>query len=189
MATAVGLAIAWGPYFLSPQAWPGRTGAIVQTVIYVGFALLTVVSRRAKIALVRVLQRHVLNPLFRGLFALGLNPLGLAILETRGRTSGEPRRTPVGNGRQGSTFYVISEHGLKSNYVRNLQQDPRVRVRLRIGLHYRWVTGIATVLTDDDALARQRSIIRWHPLRALNAVNVRTLGADLVTVRIDLDLP
>jgi len=37
----------------------------------------------------------------RALLAIGLNPLGLAILETRGRNSGRPRRTPVGNGRQG----------------------------------------------------------------------------------------
>jgi hypothetical protein len=48
------------------------------------------------------------------------------------------------------------------------------------------VPGVAEVLPDDDALARQRRIIRWHPLRALNAVNVRVLGADLLTVRVRL---
>lgn len=46
--------------------------------------------------------------------------------------------------------------------------------------------GIATVLPGDDALARQRRIIRWHPLRTLNAMNVRVLGADLLTVRVQL---
>ena len=39
---------------------------------------------------------------------------------------------------------------------------------------------------DDDPLARQRHIIAWHPLRALNAVNVRVLGADLLTVHVQL---
>ncbi|MGH3394543.1 MAG: hypothetical protein ACRDPO_07615 [Streptosporangiaceae bacterium] len=40
---------------------------------------------------------------------------------------------------------------------------------------------------DDDPLARQRRIIAWHPLRALNAINVRVLGADLLTVHVRLD--
>jgi hypothetical protein len=31
----------------------------------------------------------------------------------------------------------------------------------RVGLRYRWVPGLATVLPDDDPLARQRRIIRW----------------------------
>jgi hypothetical protein len=42
------------------------------------------------------------------------------------------------------------------------------------------------VCPGDDALARQRRIIAWHPLRALNAVNVRVLGADLLTVHVQL---
>jgi hypothetical protein len=44
------------------------------------------------------------------------------------------------------------------------------------------------VRPDEDPLARQRRIIAWHPLRALNAVNVRVLGADLLTVHVQLNL-
>ncbi|MFZ0121610.1 MAG: nitroreductase/quinone reductase family protein [Pseudonocardiaceae bacterium] len=113
-------------------------------------------------------------------------PIGLAILETRGRVSGRPRRTPVGNGRTGDTFWIIAEHGAQAGYVRNIQRDPRVQVRLRIGWRFRWVPGIAEILPDDDALARQRRLIRWHPLRAFNAMNVRVLGTDLLTVRVQL---
>jgi deazaflavin-dependent oxidoreductase (nitroreductase family) len=127
-----------------------------------------------------------MNPLMRLLLAVGVNPFGLAILETRGHLSGKIRRVPVGNGRMGDSFWIIAEHGTRAGYVRNIEHDPRVRVRLRIGLRYRWVTGIATVRPDDDALARQRRIIAWHPLRALNAVNVRVLGADLLTVHVQL---
>lgn len=122
----------------------------------------------------------------RLLLHVGLNPLGLAILETRGRVSGRPRRIPVGNGRTGDTMWIIAEHGTRAGYVRNIQADPRVRVRLRIGLRYRWVAGIASIVPDDDPLARQRRLIRWHPLRALNAMTVRVLGADLLTVRVRL---
>jgi hypothetical protein len=53
-------------------------------------------------------------------------------------------------------------------------------VRLRTGLRYRWVSGIATVRPDDDALARQRKIIAWHPLRVF--------GADLLTAHVQFRL-
>ena len=124
----------------------------------------------------------------RLLLAIGVNPFGLAILETRGHASGKIRRVPVGNGRKGDSFWIIAEHGTRAGWVRNIRHDPRVRVRLRVGLRYRWVDGIATVRPDDDPLARQRQIIAWHPLRALNAINVRVLGADLLTVHVQLQL-
>ena len=52
----------------------------------------------------------------------------------------------------------------------------------------RWVAGIATVRPVEDALARQRKIIAWHPLRALNAINVRVFGADLLVVHVRLQV-
>lgn len=180
----VALAVAWVPYTLSPGS--GLVAPVAQTVIYLGLAVLTARSRRLKILLVRKAQRRVFNPVVRSLFAVGFNPLGLVILETRGRVSGRPRRTPVGSGRTGDSLWIIAEHGWRANYVRNIGHDPQVRVRIRQGLRYRWVTGVATILPDDDPLARQRRIVRWHPLRALNAMNVRMLGADLLTVRIHL---
>jgi hypothetical protein len=50
-----------------------------------------------------------------------------------------------------------------------------------------WREGVANVLEADDPHARQRDLSRWHPLRALNAVFVRVLGSELLTIRIDLD--
>ena len=183
-ATVVAMALVWGLYAVAPGQ--GLVTSVALTAAYAGLLVLTTVSRRAKVLLVRAVQRWVINPLVRVLFAVGVNPLGLAILETRGWRSGKPRRVPVGNGRQGDSFWIIAEHGSRAGYVQNIRRDPHVRVRLRVGLRYRWVPGIATVLPDDDALARQRRIIAWHPLRALNALNVRVLGADLLTVHIHL---
>lgn len=183
--TLVALAIPWALFLLDPDSSPVLP--IVQSGVYVGLFVLTVRSRRAKILLARTFQRWVLNPIVRALFAVGINPLGLVLLETRGRRTGQRRRVPVGNGRAGDDFWIIAEHGMRAGYVRNIRADPRVRVRLRVGVRYRWLTGEATVLPDDDPLARQRRIIRGHPLRAFNAMNVRVLGADLVTVRIRLD--
>lgn len=184
--TSLALLLAWGPYLLSPHAWPGLTGAWVQTVVYVANLCVTARSRRAKRAVVRILQRYAVNPLVRSLLVVGINPLGLVLLETRGRCSGRPRRTPIGNGRTGETLWVIAEHGQRAGYVRNIIADPHVRIRIRTGLRLRWVDGIAELMPEDDAIARQRRIVRWHPLRAFNAMNVRLLGTDLLTVRIGL---
>ena len=182
--TMAALALIWGIFAISSGS--GIVSPIVQSGVYLALLAVTARSRRVKVLIVRTFQRWTINPLMRLLLAIGINPLGLAILETRGRVSGKPRRTPVGNGRMGEDFWIIAEHGFRAGYVRNIQCDPRVRVRLRVGLRYRWVPGLATVLPDDDPLARQRRIIRWHPLRAFNAMNVRVLGADLLTVRVRL---
>jgi F420H(2)-dependent quinone reductase len=95
-------------------------------------------------------------------------------------------QVPVGNGRKGDDSWIIAEHGTRAGWVRNIQHDPSVRIRLRSGLCYRWVGGTATIRPDEDPLARQRKIIAWHPLRALNAVNVRVFGADLLAVHVQL---
>jgi deazaflavin-dependent oxidoreductase (nitroreductase family) len=183
--TLVATALVWGPYAIIPGS--SLLSAQVQTSIWLALVLLTICSRRAKVLLVRTLQRYTLNPLMRLLLAVGINPFGLAILETRGHISGKIRRVPVGNGRKGDSFWIIAEHGTRAGYVHNIRHDPRVRVRLRTGLRYRWVPGIATICPDDDPLARQRKIIAWHPLRALNAVNVRMFGADLLTVHVRIN--
>jgi deazaflavin-dependent oxidoreductase (nitroreductase family) len=182
--TSAAAALVWGQYALLPGS--SLLSAYVQSGVYVALLLLTVCSRRAKVLLIRTLQRYLLNPLFRLLLLVGVNPYGLAILETRGRVSGKIRRVPVGNGRTGDELWIIAEHGTRAGWVSNIRHDPRVRIRLRVGLRYRWLDGIATVRPDEDPLARQRKIIAWHPLRALNAINVRVFGADLLVVHVQL---
>src|SRR5580704_7942844 len=183
--TLAATALVWVPYAVIPRS--SLLSAQIQTGVYLGLFLLTSGSRRAKVLLIRTVQRYTINPLMRLLLAVGVNPFGLAILETRGHLSGKIRRVPVGNGRMGDSFWIIAEHGTRAGYVHNIEHDPDVRVRLRIGLRYRWVRGIATVCPHDDPLARQRRIIAWHPLRALNAINVRVGGADLLSVHVQLD--
>ena len=183
--TLAAAALVWGPYALIPGA--SMLSALVQSGIYLGLLLLTICSRRAKVLLVRTLQRSTLNPLMRLLLAIGVNPFGLAILKPAAtppaRSAGSRSATAV---RATRLDHRRARHPRR--LIRNIRHDPRVRVRLRVGLRYRWVNGIATVRPDDDPLARQRQIIAWHPLRALNAINVRVLGADLLTVHVQLQL-
>ena len=102
---------------------------------------------------------------------------GWAILETRGRKTGAPRETPVGNGLQGDTFWLVAEFGRHASYVRNIEADPRVRVCVG-GM---WRDGTAQLLPEDDPRARLRTLPR------LNAFAVRLVARDPLTVRIDLE--
>jgi deazaflavin-dependent oxidoreductase (nitroreductase family) len=140
-----------------------------------------------KLRLVRLVQRYLVNPTFRGLFRLGIVPPGMALLETTGRRTGRPRQTPVGDGLVGDTFWIVAEHGHRAAYVLNLIANPRVRVRCRDGGRLRWRDGTAHVLDDDDPRERQRILARGHLMRRLNAAAVRTMSVELLTVRIDLD--
>ncbi|WP_217145086.1 nitroreductase/quinone reductase family protein [Streptomyces sp. AC627_RSS907] len=120
---------------------------------------------------VTAFQRR-LNPVLRGLPTQ-------TVLETTGRVSGLPRRTPVGGRLVGGSFWLVSEFGERSQYVRNIRADPRVRVRVR----GRWHTGTAHVLPDDDPIARLRRLPRFNSL----AVRAMGVGTGLLTVRVDLE--
>lgn len=136
---------------------------------------------------IHLLQKYLLNPPIKLLFVLGIFPPGYALLETIGRKTGKPRRTPVGNGRVGKQFWLVAEHGRESGYVRNIANNPRVCIKLREGFHTPWHSGTAYLLPDDDPRERQRWLAQQHPGSASNAAAVRLFGTQLLTVRIDLD--
>jgi deazaflavin-dependent oxidoreductase (nitroreductase family) len=51
-------------------------------------------------------------------------------LTTTGRVSGQPRRIEIWFTRHQRRYYLVAEHGLRSQWVQNLLADPRVRVRV-----------------------------------------------------------
>jgi deazaflavin-dependent oxidoreductase (nitroreductase family) len=114
-------------------------------------------------------QRVVVNPVGR--------QLPVTMLETTGRKSGQPRHTPVGGRVVDDTFWMVSEHGEHSDYVRNIKANAAVRLRLG----GKWRRGTAHLLPDDDAVARLGNLPR------LNSAVVRMMGSDLLTIRVDLD--
>jgi len=140
-----------------------------------------------KYRLIQLLQKYILNPPIKILFALGIVPPGYAMIETIGRKTGKARRTPVGHGRVGNQFWIVAEHGNKAAYVRNIAQNSRVRVKTRNGLRSRWYSGTAHLLPKDDPRERQRWLATQLPASAANAAAVRLFGTDLLTIRIDLE--
>lgn len=130
------------------------------------------------------IQKRMVNPVIRRLIRLGFFPSVFALLETTGRRTGQPRITPVGNGLDGDTFWLIAEHGAHCDYVKNLLTGPRVRVRIA----RRWRIGTATIVPGDDGLARRRAIDRANGLMGrFDGVIFRGNATDTATIRIDLD--
>jgi deazaflavin-dependent oxidoreductase (nitroreductase family) len=126
-----------------------------------------------------LLTVKVVNPLVRRLADRGLAGGEVALLETTGRRSGEKRVTPVGNGLRGHVFWIVTEHGWASSYVKNIQADPRVRVKVRRA----WRSGTAHILPDEDPYERMRVLGR----RA-NDATVRLVGTEHLVIRVDLDV-
>ena len=137
--------------------------------------------------IVHFLQKYLFNPPIKFLFAIGLVQPGYALLETTGRKTGKPRRTPVGSGLVGRQFWIVAEHGQNAGYVRNIVGNSRVRLKLRDGLRARWYTGTAHLLSDDNPHERQRWLGNQSPGSVRNAAAVRFFGTQLLTVRVDLD--
>ena len=132
---------------------------------------------RLKRRVVVLLQRYLLNPPVKIATFIGLVP-GYAIIETVGRSSGRRRRTVVGVHQEDDTLWIVAEQGRRAGYVRNLEAQPRVRVRLRD----RWRQGMAQVVEEDDPRARLRSFGR-----KAHAWSVLRFGTELASVRIDLE--
>ncbi|MGH3151519.1 MAG: nitroreductase/quinone reductase family protein [Streptosporangiaceae bacterium] len=133
--------------------------------------------RSRKYRVITTLERGS-NRLIRRALRAGFAPRAFALLETTGRRSGLPRQTPVGDGLSGDTFWLVAVHGTQADYVRNLQAEPRVRVKTS-GV---WRAGTAIVLPGDDADRRSRTLPhQWD--KALG----RMMASAPLTIRIDLD--
>ena len=83
-------------------------------------------------------------------------------LTTRGRRTGIPRTIEIWFGLSGDTAYLLSGGRDRSNWVRNLQRDPSVTVRIWTATY----AGRARLVepdTDEDALARRLLLAKYSP--------------------------
>jgi deazaflavin-dependent oxidoreductase (nitroreductase family) len=139
-------------------------------LVVVGPALFERVAPRRWV----IAYQRVFMALYRPL--AGVVP-GWAVVETIGRRTGQPRRTPVGGRLCGDTFWLVTGDRSRSQYVKNIEANPTVRVRA----HGRWHTGKAQVLAHENA---RRQLMTMNPI---NSVFIWIAGTDLATIRIDLD--
>jgi deazaflavin-dependent oxidoreductase (nitroreductase family) len=127
--------------------------------------------------IMRFTTNRLVNPLVRRLHRIGITG-GTALLETTGRKTGRPRQTPVGDGLRGRKFWIVTEHGRHAAYVKNIEANPRVRVKSG----RRWHEGTAHILPDDDPYERMRRLGR-----RVNDTAVRLVGTEHLVIRVDLD--
>ncbi len=62
-----------------------------------------------------------------------------------------------------------------------------MRVKVREGPRFRWYTGTAHVLSEDDPRERQRWLANQLPGSKSNAAAVRFFSTQLLSIRVDLD--
>jgi deazaflavin-dependent oxidoreductase (nitroreductase family) len=100
--------------------------------------------------------RHVFNPSIAFLTRRGISVMGSRVLEVRGRTTGEPRRTPVNllthEGRQ----YLVSPRG-EGQWVRNARAADGRLATLIGNRREEWV---AHELADADKVPVLRAYLR-----------------------------
>jgi deazaflavin-dependent oxidoreductase (nitroreductase family) len=85
-------------------------------------------------------------------YALGLGPVigGLILLlTTKGRVTGNPRVTPLQYEKIGDVYYVGATRGIRSDWVKNILKDPRVKIRVKS----QKINGNADVITDPSKIA------------------------------------
>ena len=132
----------------------------------------------------RWIEKNIFNPVSRLGLRLGLAPKHFALLETTGRKTGRRRQTPVGGAMLGSAFWVVAEHGTGCNYVKNLLADPAVRVKVRRS----WYAGRATVVYDDDPMARHRQIAAANGwVGRADGLFFHAAATTPISIRIDLN--
>jgi len=145
---------------------------IVALVLF-WFVVVPLFERIAPRGTVRRYQRLAM-PLFRA--SSGIVP-GFSLIETTGRRTGKKRLTPVGGRVQGDVFWLVAGVGRDADYVRNIEADPRVRVK-KLG---RWRTGTAKICDKDNAMKR----MFW--VNPANGFFLLLAGGERQTIRVDLD--
>jgi deazaflavin-dependent oxidoreductase (nitroreductase family) len=104
-----------------------------------------------------------IQKIHRVLYAVGLGPvIGrlILLLTTTGRKSGRKRVTPLQYERIGADYYLGAARGLKADWVRNIQSDPQVEIRVGA----KRFVGQAEVVTDPCKFADFMEVrLERHP--------------------------
>jgi deazaflavin-dependent oxidoreductase (nitroreductase family) len=93
-----------------------------------------------------------IQKIHRVLYAIGLGSIVgrfVLLLTTTGRKSGLKRITPLQYEKIGEDYYLGAARGIKADWVRNIQSNPQVKIRVGSGQFQ----GTAEVVTDPSRFA------------------------------------
>ena len=94
--------------------------------------------------------------------------------------------TPVCDCLEGDSFWIIAQRGRDADYVRNIEANPRVRVKGSLS-DAAWHAGTAHILDDDDPGERARILGRGDRWRRLCLETSASAATSPLTIRVDLD--
>ena len=104
-----------------------------------------------------------IQKIHRVLYAIGLGPLVgkiVLLLTTTGRKSGLERVTPLQYEEIDGKIHLGAARGLKADWVRNIEKDARVKVRVKS----RKYNGTAEVVSDPERIADFLEVrLQRHP--------------------------
>ncbi len=104
-----------------------------------------------------------IQKIHRVLYAIGLGPLiggFIVLLTTIGRKSGIKRVTPLQYEKIGVDYYLGASRGVKADWVRNIQANPQVEIRVGA----KQIQGAAEVVTDSSRFADFMEVrLERHP--------------------------
>ena len=107
--------------------------------------------------------------------------LDYCYVTTRGRRTGRPHEIEIWFGMEGGRIFILSGGREKSDWVRNIRNDPRVEVRIGDGKY----SALARIVedVDEDALARKLLLEKY---RARYSGDLSDWGRTALPVAIDL---
>ena len=103
-------------------------------------------------------------------------------LTTRGRVTGSDHEIEIWYVREQSTIFMLAGAGEQSDWVRNLQAEPSVRVRIDDVTH----SGRGRVVTDADEDRHARAVV-FEKYQPRNDGELVTWRERALPVAIDLD--
>ena len=102
-------------------------------------------------------------------------------LTTRGRVTGNDHEIEIWYARDGDTLYLLAGAGERSDWVRNLQAEPAVWVRVGDATY----SATARVVTDADEDAGARTLV-FEKYQPRNAGELVTWRGRALPVALDL---
>ena len=105
-------------------------------------------------------------------------------LTTRGRVTGNDHEIEIWYARHDDTLYLLAGAGDRSDWVRNVQVEPAVRVRIGDVTY----DATARVVVDPDEDDRARTLV-FDKYQPRNDGELVTWRARALPVAVDLNLP
>ena len=104
-------------------------------------------------------------------------------LTTTGRRSGNPHTIEIWFAVHGNTLFLMSGGRERADWVRNIQADGRISVRIG-DVDYRGAGRIVEPATDEDSLARRLLLAKYQPE---GSDELESWGRSALPVAIDLE--